>query len=149
MTTRITSTYGLPSTTHATRDAALAAITARYPDAVTLDVDGEPDRTLVWSSQEEMDADTSGGSKACAEMVSTADITVEVGRHTIDPQGLASDEENAAIEEHIVEAVRAAWPGAHITVVGNGGRTSGIDADGNDISHKVQRVVNEAFNSAF
>jgi hypothetical protein len=96
-----------------------------------------------------MDADTSGGSKACAEMVSTADITVEVGRHTIDPQGLASDEENAAIEEHIVEAVRAAWPGAHITVVGNGGRTSGIDADGNDISHKVQRVVNEAFNSAF
>jgi len=78
-----------------------------------------------------------------------ASITVEVGRHTIDPQGLASDEENEHVEGHIMDAVRAAFPGADVRAVGVGGRTSGVSADGEDITSEVVRVVNEAFNSAF
>ncbi len=78
-----------------------------------------------------------------------ASITVEVGRHTIDPQGLASDEENEHVEECIMDAVRAAFPGADVRAVGLGGRTSGTDANGEDITPEVVRVVNEAFNEAF
>ena len=73
MTTRIISAYGLPTTNHANRDAALATILALHPNAATLDVDGEPGRTLVWDSTEDRDADTSGGANAFAEIVTTPD----------------------------------------------------------------------------
>ena len=75
-------------------------------------------------------------------------IIVNTSRETIDPQGLASDEEVAFVAECILDAVRAEWPDADVTAVGNGGRTGGRDADGTDISADVQRVVNEAFEAA-
>lgn len=74
-------------------------------------------------------------------------ITVEVGRHTIDPQGLASDEEAEACEAHILDAVREAFPGADVRAVGLGGRTGGCMSDGREFDGEVRDVVNEAFNS--
>jgi hypothetical protein len=79
----------------------------------------------------------------------TTTITVRTGRDTIDPQGIGSDEDFAAARETILDALRAEWPDAEINVVGNGGRTSGIDDDGADISHDVKRVASEALNSMF
>lgn len=72
-------------------------------------------------------------------------ITVHVGRDTIDPQGLGSDEEVAACEEHILDAVRAAFPGAEVRAVGNGGRTSGMTRDGVSLDDEVKAVVTRAF----
>ena len=77
-----------------------------------------------------------------------ATITVNTSRATIDPQGIGSDEDAEFIAEIILDAVRAEWPDADVTAVGNGGRTGGRDADGTDISADVQRVVNEAFEAA-
>ena len=74
-----------------------------------------------------------------------ADITVEVHRGTIDPQGLGSDDEVAACEEHILDAVRAAFPGAEVRAVGNGGRTSAAMRDGEDFTDEVRAVVTQAF----
>lgn len=76
-----------------------------------------------------------------------ASITVHVGRDTIDPQGLGSDEECAACEEHILDAVRAAFPGAEVRAVGNGGRTGGVTRDGEDFTAEVRTVVTQAFDS--
>ena len=75
-------------------------------------------------------------------------ITVHVGRDTIDPQGLGSDEDVAAIEASIMDEVRAEWPNADVRAVGNGGRTSGTDADGHDITAEVRAFVNAAFERA-
>ncbi len=72
-------------------------------------------------------------------------ITVHVGRDTIDPQGLGSDEECAAVEEHILDAVREAFPGADVRAVGNGGRTSGVTRGGVDLTDEVKAVVTRAF----
>jgi hypothetical protein len=74
-----------------------------------------------------------------------ADITVEIGRDTIDPQGLASDDEVDACEEHILDAVRAAFPGATVRAVGNGGRTSATMRDGEDFTAEVRAVVTQTF----
>ena len=74
-----------------------------------------------------------------------ASITVHAGRDTIDPQGLGSDEECAACEEHILDAVRAAFPGADVRAVGNGGRTSGTTRDGVTLDDEVRTVVTRAF----
>lgn len=76
-------------------------------------------------------------------------ITIEISRNTIDPQGIGSDEDFAAARESILDALRAEWPDAEINAVGNGGRTSGIDGDGADITHDVKRVASEALNSMF
>jgi hypothetical protein len=76
-----------------------------------------------------------------------ASITVHVGRDTIDPQGLGSDEECAACEEYILDAVRAAFPGADVREVGNGGRTSGTTRDGVNLDAEVRAVVTAAFDS--
>lgn len=76
-----------------------------------------------------------------------ADITARVGRDTIDPQGLGSDEECSACEEHILDAVRAAFPGATVRAVGNGGRTSGTTRDGVNLDAEVRAVVTAAFDS--
>jgi len=75
----------------------------------------------------------------------SATITVEISRNTIDPEGLASDAEYAAAGEHILDAVRTAFPGADVRAVGNGGRTSGVDADGRDLTRDVRATVNAAF----
>jgi hypothetical protein len=76
-----------------------------------------------------------------------ASITVHVGRDTIDPQGLGSDDEVDACEEHILDAVRAAFPGAEVRAVGNGGRTSATMRDGEDFTAEVRTVVTQAFDS--
>ena len=76
-----------------------------------------------------------------------ASITVRVGRDTIDPEGLGSDEECAACEEHILDAVRSAFPGADVRAVGNGGRTSGTTRTGEDLTDEVKAVVTAAFDS--
>lgn len=76
-------------------------------------------------------------------------ITVRIGRDTIDPQGLASDAENARVEKGILDAVRTEWPDATVRAVGVDGRTSGIDANGVDITDDVLRLVEEAFMAAF
>lgn len=75
------------------------------------------------------------------------EILVEVGRHTIDPQGLGSDEECAACEEHILDAVRAAFPGATVRPVNRGGRTSGTTRDGVNLDAEVREVVTQAFDT--
>jgi hypothetical protein len=74
-----------------------------------------------------------------------ASITVHVGRDTIDPQGLGSDEECAACEEYILDAVRTAFPGATVRAVGNGGRTGGATRTGEDFTDEVKAVVTRAF----
>ncbi len=74
-----------------------------------------------------------------------ASITVHVGRDTIDPQGLGSDEECATCEEHILDAVREAFPGATVRAVGNGGRTSATMRDSTDFTDEVKAVVTRAF----
>lgn len=76
-----------------------------------------------------------------------ADISVEISRDTIDPQGLGSDEECEACGEHILDAVRTAFPGAEVRAVSRGGRTSGVAAGGEDITSEVRAVVNAAFDS--
>lgn len=76
-----------------------------------------------------------------------ASITVHVGRDTIDPQGLGSDEEVAACEEHILAEVRAAFPGAEVRAVRSGGRTSGTTRDGVNLDAEVRTVVTAAFDS--
>lgn len=81
------------------------------------------------------------------EAYAGASITVEVGRHTIDPQGLGTDEECERCEAHILDAVREAFPGADVRAVGVGGRTSGVTASDEDITDEVRHVVNDAFNA--
>lgn len=76
-----------------------------------------------------------------------ADITVEIGRHTVDPAGIASDDEARACEESILEAVREVFPGATVRAVGIGGRTGGVTRDGADITDDVRFAVNEAFDA--
>ena len=76
-----------------------------------------------------------------------ASITVEVGRDTIDPQGLGSDEDAEACAEHILDAVREAFPGAEVVAVGNGGRTSATMPDGEDFTREVREVVTQAFDT--
>ena len=75
-------------------------------------------------------------------------IIVNTSRETIDPQGLASDEEVAFVAECILDAVRAEWPEIEVLAGASGSRTSGRDAEGNDISRDVQRVVDDAYNTA-
>ena len=72
-----------------------------------------------------------------------ADICVSTDG--IDPQGLGSDEEREACEEHILDAVRAAFPGATVREVGRGGRTSGATRDGVSLDDEVRAVVTRAF----
>ena len=81
--------------------------------------------------------------------MTTITITIEISRNTVDPQGIGSDEDFAAARETILDALRAEWPDAEINVVGSGGRTSGVDSDGDDITHDVRRVASEALNSMF
>jgi hypothetical protein len=71
-------------------------------------------------------------------------ITVRIGRDTIDPEGTGTDEECAAYESNVLDAVREAFPGADVRAVGQGGRTSGVDAEGHDITAAVREVVREA-----
>jgi hypothetical protein len=66
-------------------------------------------------------------------------------RSTIDPQGLGSDDEVAACEEYILDAVRTAFPGADVRAVGNGGRTGGATRTGEDFTDEVRAVVTQAF----
>lgn len=77
----------------------------------------------------------------------TASITVRVGRDTIDPQGIGSDEDVASCTEYVLDAVRAEWPDAEVDAVGNGGRTSAVDDDGHDFTADVKRAVNAAFDA--
>lgn len=78
-----------------------------------------------------------------------ASICVEIGRHTIDPQGLASDDEVEACESFIVDAVRDAFPGADVHVVGRGGRSSALRADGGDFRDELEYVINRAYSNFF
>lgn len=80
--------------------------------------------------------------------MTTITITVHLSRGTIDPQGLASDSDVAAIEASILDEVRAEYPEAEVIAVGDGGRTSGVDADGRDITSEVRAFVNAAFERA-
>lgn len=74
-------------------------------------------------------------------------ISIEIGRHAIDSQGVASDEEVAAAEAFVLDALRTEWPDAEITAVGRGGRTAGVDGDDeNNITHDVKRVASRALN---
>ena len=77
--------------------------------------------------------------------MTTTNITIEIGRHTIDSQGVASDEEVAAAEAFVLDALRTEWPDAEITAVGRGGRTAGVDGE-NAITHAVKRVASQALN---
>ena len=79
--------------------------------------------------------------------MTTASITVRIGRDTIDPQGIGTDEECAATEEAILDAVAREWPEANVAAVGPGGHTSGIDENGRDITAAVRNVVREAFDA--
>lgn len=63
----------------------------------------------------------------------------------IDPQGVGSDEEREACAEHILDAVRAAFPGATVREVGRGGRTSGTTREGVSLDDEVRTVVTRAF----
>ncbi len=74
-------------------------------------------------------------------------IIIEISRNTVDPQGLGSDEDFDAAREAIVDALRVEWPDAEVIVAGNGGRTSGVDSDGCDITHDVKRIARDALNS--
>ena len=76
--------------------------------------------------------------------MTTTNISIEIGCHTIDPQGLGSDEEVVSAEAFVLDALRTEWPDAEITAVGNGGRTSGVDGNGDDITHDVKRVASQA-----
>lgn len=78
-----------------------------------------------------------------------ASICVEIGRHTIDPQGLANDDEVEACEAFILDAVREAFPGADVRIVGNGGRTGALRADGWDFSDELEHVVTRAYSDFF
>ena len=75
----------------------------------------------------------------------TTNISIEIGRHAIDSQGVASDEEVAAAEAFVLDALRTEWPDAEITAVGRGGRTAGVDGE-NNITHDVKRVASRALN---
>ena len=79
--------------------------------------------------------------------MTTASITVRIGRDTIDPQGIGTAEECAATEEAILDAVRSAFLGLDVRAVGPGGRSQGTDEDGQDITAKVRNVVREAFDA--
>lgn len=74
-----------------------------------------------------------------------ADICVSTDG--IDPQGVGSDEERGACAEHILDAVRAAFPGATVRPVNRGGRTSGTTRDGANLDAEVRAVVTQAFDS--
>lgn len=74
-------------------------------------------------------------------------ITVEFGRDTFDPQCLGSDAVREACAEHILDAVREAFPGAEVVAVGNGGRTSATMPDGEDFTREVREVVTQAFDT--
>lgn len=78
-----------------------------------------------------------------------ASICVEVGRHTIDPQGIASDDEIEACEAFILDAVREAFPGADVRAVGRGGRTGALRADGWDFGDELEHVVTRAYSDFF
>ena len=58
-------------------------------------------------------------STTTARDYSTALICVRVGRDTIDPQGLGSDEDVEAAKEFILDAVREEFPGADVRSVGD------------------------------
>ncbi len=80
-------------------------------------------------------------------MQTSASITVEIHRGTIDPAG--EFEWSAgyveACQDYVLESVREAFPGADVRAVGNGGRTSGTDAEGRDITSDVRTAVALAF----
>lgn len=78
-----------------------------------------------------------------------AQICLEIGRHTIDPQGLADDDEVEACEVYILDAVHDAFPGADVHVVGRGGRTSALRADGWDFRDELEHVVTRAYSDFF
>lgn len=72
-------------------------------------------------------------------------ITVEVSRDSIDPQGIGSDEQFESCREYILDAVKTAFPGAEVTAVGHGGKTTAYTDAGQDLSYDVRGVVNRAF----
>ena len=84
-------------------------------------------------------------STTTARDYTTALICVRVGRDTIDPAGLGSDEEVEAAEEFILDAVREEFPGADVRSVGDGGRTDGCLSDGTDITREVRACVQDAW----
>ena len=71
-------------------------------------------------------------------------IIVEVGRHTLDPQGESSDEWVEKCEEYILDSVRESFPGAEVSAGGRGAVTGGRTRDGQDISDDVHRIVSDA-----
>lgn len=68
-------------------------------------------------------------------------ITVEIHRGTIDPIGMCTDAEVQTICDHVLDVLRGRFPGAEIRAVGPGGRTSGTDESGRDVTVEVQRIV--------
>jgi hypothetical protein len=75
-----------------------------------------------------------------------ADITIEIHRGTIDPEGIGTDEEAAQCEEYVLDYVRNAFPGATVRALGNGGRTAGVH-DGRDITSEVRDAVQAGFDA--
>ncbi len=76
-----------------------------------------------------------------------ATIEVNIDRHTIDPEGLASDEEVSECVEHILDAVREAFPGAEVRTAR--GSTMGVSRNGEDLTDRVRTTVNAAFSGFF
>lgn len=76
-------------------------------------------------------------------------IIVNTSSDCVDPLGHDSPETRAFVVAHILDAVRAAWPGADVREGGHGSTTSGRDADGNDISAEVAEVADRAYNDAY
>jgi len=69
-------------------------------------------------------------------------ITVNLSDDSLDPAGLASDDELDACCDYILAAVRSAFPGAEVAV---GSDCSGVTRDGVEFDSDVRIVVNRAF----
>jgi len=81
--------------------------------------------------------------------MTTATITLRIGRDTLDPQGTLDDATVAAgvdyIASRVVSDLRDDYAEVDATVAGVGGRTSGMTSDGDVIDSRVRGLVQEAY----
>lgn len=74
----------------------------------------------------------------------SAFITVDLSRDSLDPAGLATRAQLAACSEHILDCVRSAFPGAEVSI---GSDCSGVTRDGESFDREVTLEVTRAFDS--